>query len=98
MQKLIKPSQTLKKVPTIFFKEIINNKEVESDPNTKSGERIKLTLVLKNTNTDTTDYQYEVFDKTQNPPKSLLVSDRAKSQLDGTVNFNAFLLCTLNLR
>ena len=90
MQRVIKASHTLKKVPTIFFKEVIDNQEVECDPNTKSGERIKLTLILKNT--DATDYQYEVIDKTQDPPKSLLVSDRAKPQMDGTVHFNAILI------
>jgi hypothetical protein len=90
MKRQIKATQTLKKVPTIFFKEVIDNKEVECDPNTKSGERIKLTLILKNT--DATDYQYEVFDKTQNPPKSLLVSDKAKPQINGSVRFNAILI------
>ena len=68
MKRQIKVTQTLKKVPTIFFKEVIDNTEVECDPNTKSGERIKLTLILKNT--DATDYQYEVIDQTQDPPKS----------------------------
>ena len=90
MKRVIKASHTLKKVPTIFFKEVIDNQEVECDPNTKSGERIKLTLILKNT--DATDYQYEVIDKTQQPPKLLLVSDRAKPQTDGTVHFNAILI------
>ena len=55
MKRVIKTSQTLKKVPTIFYKEIIYNKEVECDPNTKSGERVKLTLIFKNT--DATEYQ-----------------------------------------
>ena len=80
----------MKKVPTIFFKEIINNKEVECDPNTQSGERVKLTLILKNT--DATEYQDEVIDRTQQPPKSLLTSDLAQPQTDGTVRFNAFLI------
>ena len=86
MRRQIKAAPTLKKVPTIFFKEIIDNKELECDPNTKSGERIKLNLVL--INTDGTDYQYEVIDKTQQPPKLLLVSDRAKPRINGSVYFN----------
>jgi hypothetical protein len=87
MRRQIKAAPTLKKVPTIFFKEIIDNKELECDPNTKSGERIKLNLVL--INTDGTDYQYEVIDKTHQPPKSLLVSDRAKPRINCSVYFNS---------
>ena len=47
---------------------------------------IKLNLVL--INTDGTDYQYEVINKIQQPPKSLLVSDRAKPRINGSVYFN----------
>ena len=44
MKRQIKVTNTLKKVPTIFFKELIDKTEVECALNTKSGERIKLTF------------------------------------------------------
>lgn len=90
MKRQIHASHTLKKVPTVFFKEIVDNKEVECDPNTKSGERIKLSLFLKNA--DATDYQFEAFDESQGAPKSLMVSDKAKIQSDGTVHFNSIII------